>query len=311
MIFMISSFHQLRIFMSVVEKESITRAAEELHMTQPAVSIQLRNLQDQFDLPLTEVIGRRLYVTDFGKEVYASATRIMNEVESMEYRAGRHKGLLSGRLSLSVASTGKYVMPYYLRDFLHKHPTVDLTMDVTNKSRVVRSLENNEVDFALVSVLPGSLDIEQEVLLPNPLFLTCSQSIRPPGKGTRDRGLFKEIPLIHREEGSGTRFVMQQYFQRANIVPRVRLELTSTEAVKQAVIAGLGFSIMSLLSIRNELRQKQIRIVPVKGLPLVEHWRLVWLSRKTPSPVAKAFLEHIRQEKEHIYREHFAWIEAH
>lgn len=303
------SLHQLRVFMAVVEKESITRAAEELHMTQPAVSIQLKNLQDQFDLPLTEVISRRIYITDFGREVYASGARIMAEVEAMSYRAGRYKGLLSGRLSLAVASTGKYVMPYYLRDFLAANPAVDLAMDVTNKTRVVRSLENNEVDFALVSVLPEKLEIEQEMLLPNPLFLTCGPSMRPPGKGVRDKSVFREIPLIYREEGSGTRFAMQRYFQRANIVPRVRLELTSTEAVKQAVIAGLGYSILSLLSIHNELRQKQIRIVPVKGLPLTEHWRLVWLARKQLPLAAKSFLEHVRKEKEAVYREQFAWIE--
>ncbi len=303
------SLHQLRVFMAVVEKESVSRAAEELHMTQPAVSIQLKNLQEQFELPLTEVISRRTYITDFGREVYAAATRILEEVDGLDQHAGRFKGLLTGRLSLAVASTGKYVMPYYLRDFLRAHPDVNLSMDVTNKARVVRSLENNEVDFALVSVLPEKLEIEQEVLLPNPLFLTCGQAIRPPGKGLRDRSLFKEIPLIYREDGSGTRFAMQRYFQRANIVPRVRLELTSTEAVKQAVIAGLGYSILSLLSIRNELQQKQIRIVPVKGLPLVENWRLVWLARKQLPLAAKAFLDHVRKEKEAVYREQFSWME--
>ena len=305
------TLHQLRVFMTVAEKESVTRAAEELNMTQPAVSIQIRNLQEQFDLPITEIVGRRLYVTDFGRELYSIAERIMAEVEGIAYRTERFKGLLSGRLSLSVASTGKYVMPYYLHDFLKAHPAVDLSMDVTNKTRVVRSLENNEVDFALVSVLPEKLDIDQEVLLPNPLYLTCAYNVRPPGKGERDRSLFREIPLIYREEGSGTRFAMQQYFQRTNIVPRVRLELTSTEAVKQAVIAGLGFSILSLLSIRNELRQKQIRIVPVKGLPLTEHWRLVWLAKKKLPLAAKAFLEHIRANKDAVYAEHFSWMETH
>jgi DNA-binding transcriptional LysR family regulator len=305
------TLHQLRVFMTVVEKESVTRAADELSMTQPAVSIQLRNLQDQFDLPITEIVGRRLYVTDFGRDLYGIAARIIGEVEGIAYRTERFKGLLSGRLSLSVASTGKYVIPYYLRDFLKAHPSVDLTMDVTNKTRVVRSLENNEVDFALVSVLPEKLDIDQEVLLPNPLYLTCAHGVRPPGRGIRDRSLFREIPMIYREDGSGTRFAMQHYFQRANIVPRVRVELTSTEAVKQAVIAGLGFSILSLLSIRNELRQKQIRIIPVKGLPLTEHWRLVWLAKKNLSLVAKAFLDHVRAGKDAIYSEHFSWIETH
>jgi LysR family transcriptional regulator, low CO2-responsive transcriptional regulator len=234
----------------------------------------------------------------------------MNEVEAMEYRAGRYKGLLSGRLSLSVASTGKYVMPYYLRDFLQANPGIDLAMDVTNKSRVVHSLERNEVDFALISVLPEKMEIEQEILLPNHLVLASAPDAVPKEKKTMDKTLFRELPLIYREEGSGTRYAMQRYFQQYNIVPRVRFELTTTEAVKQAVIAGLGYSFLSLLSMRNELARKQIRILPVKGLPLVEQWRLVWRRNKQPSVVAKAFLEHVRMHKEGIYKKHFAWTET-
>jgi DNA-binding transcriptional LysR family regulator len=303
------TFHQLKVFMAVVENKSVTKASEELNMTQPAVSIQLKNLQDQFDIPLTEVIGRKLYVTEFGTELYQIADKILQEVATINYRTQSFKGMLSGKLKISVASTGKYVMPFYLKEFLKQNPTIDLLMDVTNKSKVVESLENNEVDFSLVSVLPEKLAIAQEILLPNKLFLTSAVDTDFKIAKQTGKSVFDKIPLIYREEGSGTRVTMQRYFQKAHIVPKVRFELTSSEAVKQAVMAGLGFSIQSLLSIKNELKQKEIKIIPVKGLPLVENWRLVWLKKKKMSIVARAFLLYVQQNKQTIYNRHFAWIE--
>jgi len=303
------TFHQLKVFMVVVEKRSVTKASEELHMTQPAVSIQLKNLQDQFDIPLTEIIGRKLYVTEFGNELYRIADKILQEVANINYHTQSFKGMLSGKLKISVASTGKYVMPYYLKDFLKANPTIDLIMDVTNKSKVIESLEKNEVDFSLVSVLPEKLDIEQEILLPNKLFLTGAVDSNLKAVKQLDKSVFDKLPLIYREEGSGTRVTMQRYFQKAHIAPKVRFELTSNEAVKQAVMAGLGFSIQSVLSIKNELKQKEIKIIPVKGLPLVENWRLIWLKQKKKSVVAREFLKHIQQHKEFVYEKYFSWME--
>lgn len=303
------TFHQLRVFMSVVENESVTKASEELNMTQPAVSIQLKNLQDQFDIPLTEVIGRKLYVTEFGRELYQVAETILQQVASINYKTQAFKGMLSGKLKLSVASTGKYVIPYYLKTFLQKNPGIDLVIDVTNKTRVIESLENNQVDFALISVMPDKLELHQEVLLPNKLVLTAARDAAWATGKKANKHIFDDLPLIFREEGSGTRAVMQQYFQKANIIPKVRFELTSSEAVKQAVMAGLGYSIQSVLSIKNELKQKEIKIIPVAGLPLVENWRLVWLSQKKLTVVASAFLTHIKENKKAIYDKHFSWID--
>lgn len=303
------TLHQLKVFMIVVENESVTKASEELHMTQPAVSIQLKNLQAQFDIALTEVVGRKLYITDFGQELYQIANRILKEVASINYQIQNFRGMLSGRLKISVASTGKYVMPYYLKGFLQANPNIDLLMDVTNKTKVIKSLEHNEVDFSLVSVLPEKLDIEQEILLPNKLFLTSAAKSDIEILKQSSKAVFDKLPLIYREEGSGTRVTMQRYFQKANIVPNVKLELTSSEAVKQAVMAGLGFSIQSIFSIKNELKLKEIKIIPVKGLPLVENWRLIWLKQKKMSEVAKAFLIFIKQNKAAVYKKNFAWIE--
>ena len=142
------TLNQLRIFLKIAEKQRITKASEELHLTQPAVSIQLKNFQNQFPIPLTEVVGRQLFITDFGEEIAEAAKRILREVESINYKLLGFQGELAGKLKISVVSTGKYVMPYFLSGFIREHTGVDLIMDVTNKARVVESLEENEVDFA-------------------------------------------------------------------------------------------------------------------------------------------------------------------
>lgn len=303
------TLHQLKVFAAVVENQSITKAGQELNMTQPAVSIQLKNLQDQFDIPLTEVIGRKLYVTEFGKELYGIANNILQQVASINYHTQSFKGKLSGKLKISVASTGKYVMPSYLKGFLRQNPDIDLLMDVTNKTKVIESLQNNEVDFSLVSVMPERLDLYEEILLPNKLFLTAAADSAFEAKKKENKHVFDNLPLIFREEGSGTRVTMQQYFKKAHIVPKIRLELTSSEAVKQAVMADLGFSIQSIFSIRHELRTGEIKIIPVVGLPLRENWRLVWVKQKKLTVVAAAFLQYIRENKKSIYQKQFSWIE--
>ncbi len=155
------TLNQLRIFLKVVQNQSVTKASEELHLTQPAVSIQLKNFQDQFEIPLTEVVGRKIYVTDFGKEIAEAAEQILQQVSTIDYKTLAYKGQLFGKIKISVVSTGKYVMPYFLADFLKMHPGVELEMDVTNKNKVVKSLQNNEVDFALVSILPEKMKVEK------------------------------------------------------------------------------------------------------------------------------------------------------
>jgi DNA-binding transcriptional LysR family regulator len=302
------TLHQLQVFFKITQTKSITKAAEELHLTQPAVSIQLRNFQDQFEIPLTEIIGRRLYVTDFGKEIAMAAEDIINQVYAINYRTQAFKGQLSGRLKLSVVSTGKYVMPYYLTDFIKKNSEVELEMDVTNKSKVVKSLRNNEIDFALVSVLPNDLDIESEELIINKLYLVGNKDTDFLEKKDFLK-LIANSPMIFREEGSATRIAMENYISTHNINPKTNLRLTSNEAVKQAVIAGLGISIMPLIGLKNELDNGTIKIIEANSLPIKTSWRLIWLKSKKFSPVASAFLNYIKQEKQQIKEKTFSWIE--
>lgn len=302
------TLHQLQIFLKIAETESITKAAGELHLTQPAVSIQLRNFQAQFDIPLTEIVGRKLHVTDFGREIAVAAEKILNEVHAINYKTLAYKGKLVGRLKVSVVSTGKYVMPYFLSGFMNQHEGVELMMDVANKSKVVESLGKNEVDFALVSVLPEKLVIEKEELLQNKLYLVGSVE-KEFQKEPIDKRLLEQLPIIYREEGSGTRTVMEEFIQKNNLSIRKKLTLTSNEAVKQAVIAGLGYSIMPLIGIKNELRNNTLQIIPAGDLPVRSMWWLVWLKNKKLSPVASEYLQHLRKEKAKIIKDQFDWFE--
>lgn len=301
------TLHQLQVFLKVVQNQSITKAAEELFLTQPAVSIQLKNFQDQFPIPLTEIVGRRLYVTDFGREIAETAEKIIQEAEAINYKTLAFKGILAGRLKISVVSTGKYVMPYFLSDFMNAYNGVDLIMDVTNKSRVVKTLEQNEVDFALVSVIPEHLKLNRLELMENKLFLISGNTIEIP-KGISKRQIFEDYPLIFREEGSATRNAMEAYMKKHKYTTRKKIELTSNEALKQAVTAGLGCSIMPLIGIKNSLKNKDLQIIPVDDLPIITHWNLVWLKSKNLSPTAQAFLKYLQGKKDQIITDTFDWF---
>jgi len=290
------TINQLVIFLKVVETKSITKASEELYMTQPAVSIQLKNFQDQFKYPLTEVIGRKLHITDYGMEIAASVSKIVDEMNELKFKTKEYEGALSGRLKISSASTGKYVIPFFLADFLKTHGGIDLVLDVTNRSRVIESLKNNEIDFALVSILPDDLEVEEEILVENKMYLI----------GSKKEYQESDI-LIYREKGSATRYEMESYFNDAKGVQRKKIELTSNEAVKQAVIAGLGSSILPLIGLKNELLDGSLSIIPRDDLPLHTKWRLIWLKNKKMTAIMKAYLSFVQENKQRILDEHFDW----
>ena len=287
------TLHQLQIFTEVVRYKSITKAAEAMHMTQPALSIQLKNFQRQFEFPLVEILGKKLYITDFGTTIAEIAQNILQEADAIKYKTKEYSGLIAGKLRISSASTGKYVMPYFLTDFLSDHPGIDLTMDVSNKTKVIKSLADNAIDFALVSVLPTQLEVEEELLMQNQLFLVGNTTEFDPNR-----------PLIYREEGSATRVAMDHYFSKR--IDRKGLKLTSNEAVKQAVIAGLGYSILPVIGIKNELSRGQLHIIDSPGLPITTNWRLIWLKNKKLSSVAQAYLAHVRQNKKIIMEQYFS-----
>jgi LysR family transcriptional regulator, low CO2-responsive transcriptional regulator len=299
------SLHQLQIFLKVNETQSITKAAEELHLTQPAVSIQIKNLQDQFEIPIIEIVGKKVFITDFGMEIVAAALRINEEINAITSKAAAYRGELIGKLKITVVSTGKYVMPYFLSDFMRDHKGIELILDVTNRARVKESLEKNEVDFALVSVLPENLQVEIIDLMENKLFLVGGKGNEIRNKKA-DPGILTSLPLIFREPGSGTRHIMEKYIKDNNFKVMKKMELTSNEAVKQALLADLGYSIMPLIGIGAELERGDLRIIPVKGFPIRSTWTLIWLKNKKLSPVASAFINFIRAEKSGIIKRKFA-----
>jgi len=302
------TLNQLQVFLKVVQYESVTKAAEELHLTQPAVSIQLKNFQDQFDIALTEVIGRRIYITAFGREIAAAAEKIIEEVQAINYMTLEYKGRLTGRLKISSVSTGKYVIPYFLSDFMKDHSGVELSIDVTNKKKVIESLEKNEIDFALVSVLPSQMNIEKLDLLQNKLFLVGNSKANITS-GVKSNDAFQDLPLIFREKGSGTRQTMEGFLKSNTVTVNKKMELTSNEAVKQAVLAGLGYSIMPLIGLKNELSNKELQIIPMKSLPITTNWSLIWLKGKKHSPVSLAFLDYLKSTKDLITHKRFDWYE--
>jgi DNA-binding transcriptional LysR family regulator len=249
-------------------------------------------------------VGRKIYVTDFGKEVAQAAEAILSQVNAINHQSLAYKGQLYGKLKISVVSTGKYVLPYFLSGFMKTHDGIELEMDVTNKSKVLEALELNEVDFALVSILPEHLKIEQIDLMPNRLFLVGNKEYNFK-KSVSPEQIFKQLPLIFREKGSGTRQAMERFInQNAIIVPK-KMELTSNEAVKQAILAGLGCSVMPIIGIRKEIVSNELQIIPTKGLPIETTWRLIWLKGKNHTPVAAAFLDYLAKEKEQIIQEKF------
>jgi len=299
------TLNQLNIFLKIVECQSITKAAEILHLTQPAVSIQLKNFQDQFDIPLTQVVNRKLYITSFGQEIASAAEKIIHEVNEINYKTASFKGRISGQLTISVVSTGKYVIPYFLTDFLQKHPDIELQLDVSNKSKIITDIQSNTSDFSLVSTIPKNLLVERIPLMKNQLFLVGSKSLLLDNIKTITDIPF-DIPLIYREEGSATRVYMEDFIQKNNISVNKKLVLTSNEAVKQAVIAKLGISIMPLIGIRNEIALNQLQIIPIQNLPIVTEWNIIWSKGKRMFPAAKAFLEYLNLEKDRITAENFS-----
>jgi DNA-binding transcriptional LysR family regulator len=302
------TLHQLEIYKKVAELQSVTKASEELYLTQPAISIQLKKLQEQFPHPLFEVIGRQLYITDFGKEVALSVDRILEEVESLNTKTLTFSGELAGTLKIALVSTAKYVMPFFLKKFIEVHQGVKLSMDVTNKATVIQSLEKNLVDFALVSVIPENLNINSIQLMQNKLFLIGGKKYNLT-KNKITKKQISNLPMLYREYGSATRQAMESYISSLGIPNVKRLELTSNEALKQAIIAGLGYSVMPLIGIKNELETGDIQIIPAKGLPIITHWNMIWLKSKKLSPTALAYTEYLKKYKEDVIKSSFDWFE--
>ncbi|MBC6401264.1 MAG: LysR family transcriptional regulator [Ekhidna sp.] len=298
------TLHQLKVFLKVAEYQNITKATEDLHLTQPAISMLLKKLQEQFELPLIEVVGRQLYITDFGKEIAKRSQRILQEADGIKYTIDQYKGLLTGKIKISVVSTGKYVIPYFLKDFMDKYPGVEISIDVSNKNKVVEGISKNESDFSLVSVLPEQIKVKRVELMENRLYLIGSLAYDDIIKKPKD---LEKVTLLFREEGSATRKAMEYYLQSNNIVAKKSMELVSNEAVKQAISAGIGLSIVPLIGLRNALSNEKIKIYTLKNLPIITQWNLIYLEGKELAPAQKMLIRFMEENKEQIVQKNFEW----
>jgi DNA-binding transcriptional LysR family regulator len=287
------TFHQLKIFSEVVKQKSITRAAVNLNMTQPALSIQLKNFSSLFEFQLLERKGRSIKVTDYGMQIYQRSLDLLSKAEEMNYLTESFKNLEAGSLRIASVSTGKYIIPYIVADFLKHYPNVDLNIQVSNKEDVVNRLKDEDLDFALVSVLPSNVLVNEEVLFNNELYLVGNT---PEFDSSR--------PLIYREKGSATRQAMDRYFKNSS--SHKTFELTSNEAVKQAVKAGLGYSILPKIGITQELLEGSLHIIPQNKLPIVTQWRMVYNKQRILSPVAQTFLSYLKENKAEILKKYFS-----
>jgi len=290
------SLRQLRVFEAVARLSNYTRAAEELHLSQPAVSMQVHQLEDAVGLPLFERLGKSIVLTEAGREIYQYSRSINRALQEMEEVMEALKGVNRGRLHVAVASTVNYFAPRLLAVFHQRYPGISPRLDVTNRESLVRLLDANSIDIALMGVPPQDVDVEAEAFTDNPLVV-----IAPPDHPLAGE---RSIPLsrlageifVMREAGSGTRQSMERYFREAGLTIRHGMQMTRNEAVKQAVRSGLGLSVVSLHTIELELETRRLVTLDVQGFPLPRKWYLVYRRGKRLSPAAAAFRDFVLRE---------------
>lgn len=289
-----ATFRQLRLFLALAEHGSITAAAEACHVTQPTVSMQLRELADAVGLPLYEQIGKRLHLTAAGEALAEAARRMLDEWLAFEQGINAMKGLEQGRLRVALVSTAKYFVPRLLGSFCTEHPNIEIALEVLNRDGVVARLRENRDDLYIMSMPPENLNLEQHAFLDNPLVLIAPEGHRLKGQRLTLTDLSDER-FILRERGSGTRLACDAHFARSAFVPAVRLELGSNEAIKQAVAGGLGLAVISRHALHARPANDQLTILEVAGFPLQSRWFTLYPRGKRLSPVAAVFLERLER----------------
>ena len=283
------SLRQLDVFGALARHLSFTRAANELHLSQPAVSMQVRQLEDAVGLPLYEKIGRKISLTEAGRELYHYSRAIGSQLDEMAEVFESLKGLNRGRLHVAVASTVNYFAPRLLGAFHDRYPGIKLNLEVTNRQTLVRMLETNGVDMVLMGQPPEGIATESEPFMDNPLVVIAPP--RHPLAGQRGIPLARlvEEVFVMREPGSGTRQAMERFFAEHGVAVVQGMQMTRNEAIKQAVRAGLGVSVVSQHTIELELETGRLTMLDVGGFPLQRKWYLVYRRDKRLSPAAGAF----------------------
>lgn len=290
------TLRQIEVFNAVARLENYTRAAEELHLSQPAVSMQIRQLEENIGLPLFEQIGKQIFMTDAGREMYAYGRNMADLLEEADEVFEALKGVEKGVLSISVATTASHFATRLLAAFSKLHPGITISLDVTNRETLRRQLDNNERDLVIMGKPQEGMEVDAEAFMKNPLVM-----IAPAGHTLVTK---KNIPLAHfgtdnfvvREPGSGTRSAIQRFFDQHGVSFNTGIEMTSNEAIKQAVEAGLGLAIVSIHTLELELETRRLEILDVEGFPIERSWYILQRKGKRLSPVAKAFKSFVLED---------------
>jgi DNA-binding transcriptional LysR family regulator len=284
------TFRQLKVFAEVAAKGSITAAAEALHLTPPAVSMQVKELEAQVGLALLDREGRRISLSTAGEYFLVHARRLLSALQDADNAMARFKRLERGRLSIGIVSTAKYFVPQMLGRFCAEHPGVELQLQVAgNRGQLVAMLQRAEVDLAVMGRPPRELATRSEAFAAHPMVVVAPAGHPLQRRGHVPAAALAAYPFIVREQGSGTRATMQQFFTEHQLQPAIAMEISSNETIKQAVIAGLGLAFLSLHTLGPELRAGQLALLDIEGTPVVRTWNVVHLQSRTLSPLAEAF----------------------
>ena len=287
------TFKQLRIFLAVFDAGSVSAAAKSTHVTQPTVSMQLKEISNAVGLPLYEVISKKIYFTDAGKELASTAREMLNAWSNFEQSIDAAKGLSRGKLKIAVVSTAKYFMPRLIGQFCKKYPDIDISLEILNRDGVLMRMRENLDDLYIMSQPPTDMDLIDDIFLHNPLVPIAAYSHPLTKKTSVPLNSFLDQRFILREKGSGTRMTIDKYFKTQKFRPDIRMELGSNEAIKEAVAGGLGIGVVSKHALHGHQKEHGVAIINVKGFPIMSHWHIVHPAKKHLPPVAVAFKTHL------------------
>ena len=297
---------QLRVFEASARLKSFARAAEELHLAQPTVSVQIKKLSETVGFPLFEQVGKRIYLTDAGQRVFAGCNDVFGALSSLEERLTEMRGLDSGHLQFAVTSTAKYFAPRLLGAFIQRYPGVETSLQVHNRSTLIERLRNNEDDLYLFADPPDREEVMVQAILSNPLVVLARSDHPLAGERNIAFSRLANEPFLIRELGSGTRMVTLKLFEQHGLTPKIRMELSTNEAIREAILAGLGISILSRYTLGLEPEQTKLVCLDVEGFPLESHWHFVYPVGKHLSVAARAFMDFARVEAKNLVLDGFA-----
>jgi LysR family transcriptional regulator, low CO2-responsive transcriptional regulator len=290
------TLRQIEVFESVARHLSYTRAAEELYLSQPAVSMQIKQLEGNLGLALFEQLGKKTYLTEAGQEFHNYSRLVSQQLDEAEAVLEDLKGVTRGRLAVSVASTANYFATRLLAAFARHHPDITISLDVTNRESLLHQLDANETDLVIMGKPPEQIDLETEAFAENPLVIIAAPKHALASKKNIPLKKLQQETFVVRESGSGTRIAMERFFSEQGAELTTGMEMTSNEAIKQAVEAGLGLGIVSIHTLELELETKRLKILDAESFPILRHWYVVYRQGKRLSPVAKAFREFVLTE---------------